>query len=164
MPRRSVHGPCPTGVKYDGEFKEGKKDGMGVQTWADGMCRLSPLGLRAGSDSVFMRYAQQGPGMMASVRRTICGRGILTLASGMCHVTPLRLRNGPEDVPTTQLTLQLACMLLSASTQDCVQGLRGSIGRYMTGPYCTSCGHLQHCLLVPLLLQRPAVFWQLPNM
>ena len=42
MPRRSVHAPCPTGVKYDGEFKEGKKDGMGVQTWADGMCRLSP--------------------------------------------------------------------------------------------------------------------------
>ena len=32
---------CPTGDRYDGDFKEGKRHGRGVFTWANGVCHMT---------------------------------------------------------------------------------------------------------------------------
>ena len=61
---------CPAGDRYDGEWKEGKKNGRGILTMANGMCHLTPLGLSAGPASTSLHSVLQEIGMTATSRRT----------------------------------------------------------------------------------------------
>ena len=68
----SVHALCPTGTKFDGEFKEDKLNGRGILTLANGMCHVTVLGLSAGPASASMHSALQERAMTANSRMT-CG-------------------------------------------------------------------------------------------
>ncbi len=69
-PSLSTHALCPTGDIYEGETGEGKLNGRGVYTWANGMCLAVPVGLNASLEHMdtCMHSALQEPGMRASLR------------------------------------------------------------------------------------------------